>query len=288
MPIWTPRLSVGRVVGRQLMVEDQIMQQNTWLDPQDKYRPVRPESYGPILPKYRVGPTLADAYAYPPTVGGPVYYGGTPFAPAAPGGAAVPRTGGDGSGRDAAAVPVFQPWPQVPNDIWGAPYYGYVRQPIGHVKIWTGRLSYIYKPIYASPPVESPQPASAMAARAPQAVAPNPRLRVRWAWGTRDCCPGAGRIAQCAAAAKAGGSASRPFGFRAGGETRVGSPETAPAADWAGALRGYPESWETKCGARCSPKEERLLSGRFLTKKNLDYPSTAAEMMIELTFEVHS
>ena len=54
------------------------MQQNTWLDPQDKYRPVRPESYGPILPKYRVGPTLADAYAYPPTVGGPVYYGGTP------------------------------------------------------------------------------------------------------------------------------------------------------------------------------------------------------------------
>ena len=163
------------LVGRQLMVEDQIMQQNTWLDPQDKYRPVHPESYGPILPKYRVGPTLADAYAYPPTVGGPVYYGGTPFAPAAPGGAAVPRTGGDGSGRYAAAVPVFQPWPQVPNDIWGAPYYGYVRQPIGHVKIWTGRLSYIYKPIYASPPVESPQPASAMAARAPQAVAPNPR-----------------------------------------------------------------------------------------------------------------
>ena len=69
------------LVGRQLMVEDQIMQQNTWLDPQDKYRPVRPESYGPILPKYRVGPTLADVYAYPPTGGGPVYYGGTPFTP---------------------------------------------------------------------------------------------------------------------------------------------------------------------------------------------------------------
>ena len=31
------------------MIEEQIMQQNTWADPQDKYRPVHPESYGPDL-----------------------------------------------------------------------------------------------------------------------------------------------------------------------------------------------------------------------------------------------
>ena len=29
------------------------------------------------------------------------------------------------------------------------------------MKIWTGRLSYIYKPIYASPPMESPRPGPA-------------------------------------------------------------------------------------------------------------------------------
>ena len=68
------------------------------------------------------------------------------------------------NGYYAAPVPVFQPWPRVPNDIWGTPYYGYVRQPIGHVKIWTSRLGYIYKPIYASPPMESPRPAAAVAA----------------------------------------------------------------------------------------------------------------------------
>ncbi len=65
-----------------------------------------------------------------------------------------------------APVPVFQPWPRVPSDIWGTPYYGYVRQPIGHVKIWTGRLSYIYKPIYASPPMETAQPAPSASPRA--------------------------------------------------------------------------------------------------------------------------
>jgi len=143
------------MIGRQVMIEEQIVQQSTWADPHDKYRPVRPESYGPISPRSYAGPTLADVYAYPPTDGGPVYYGGAPAPIAASGG--IP-----------AGTPVFQPWPRVPNDIWGAPYYGYVRQPIGHVKIWTGRLSYIYKPIYASPPMERPQPTA-------RAVAPGPR-----------------------------------------------------------------------------------------------------------------
>jgi hypothetical protein len=143
------------LIGRQIMIEDQIVQQNTWADPQDKYRPVRPDSYGPVLPRSYVGPTLADVYASPPTDGGPVYYGGTPIS--------IPAFGGVPAGAS-----VFQPWPRVPNDIWAAPYYGYVRQPIGHVKIWTGRLSYIYKPIYASPPVEISRPAA-------RAMAPGPR-----------------------------------------------------------------------------------------------------------------
>jgi hypothetical protein len=149
------------LIGRQIMIEDQIMQQNTWADPQDKYRPVRPESYGPVLPKVHAGPTWADVYAYP-TDGGPVYYGGTPPPAPTPGGS-PPRIVANTNGSYAAPVPVFQPWPRVPNDIWGTPYYGYVRQPIGHVKIWTGRLSYIYKPIYASPPQENPLAAAASA-----------------------------------------------------------------------------------------------------------------------------
>ncbi len=132
-------------IGRQLMLEEQIQALNTWSDPQDKYRPVRPESYGPIRPKVYLGPTLADVYAYPQSA--IVYYNAPASAPSG----AVPR----GQTPFAAPVPVFQAWPRVPGDIWGTPYYGYVRQPIGHVKIWTGRASYIYKPVYASPAMES-------------------------------------------------------------------------------------------------------------------------------------
>ncbi len=84
------------------------MLQNTWADPQDKYRPVRPESYGPILPKVDVGPTLADVYAYP-TDGGPVYYGGTPARTAPLRATSRWRS------------PVFQPWPQVPAIFGGRP-----------------------------------------------------------------------------------------------------------------------------------------------------------------------
>jgi hypothetical protein len=142
------------LIGRQIMVEEQIMRDNTWADPQDRYRPVHPESHGPVVPKAYGGPTLGDVYAYPPTDGGPVYYAGTP------GVAANYRTG-----PSAAPVPAFQPWPRVPNDIWGTPYYGYVRQPIGHVKIWTGPLSYIYKPIYASPATAAPVTTRVPAAR---------------------------------------------------------------------------------------------------------------------------
>ena len=131
-------------IGRQLMLEEQIQADNTWSDPQDKYRPVRPESYGPVRPAVYVGPTLADVFAYPQS--GITYYN----APAAPQAAVA-----GGGGPYTAPLPVFQPWPRVPGDIWGTPYYGYVRQPIGHVKIWTGRASYIYKPVYASPAMES-------------------------------------------------------------------------------------------------------------------------------------
>jgi hypothetical protein len=163
---WDAEAQRRALTGRQLLIEGQIMRQNTWANPQDKYRPVHPESYGPILPRAYAGPTLADVYAYPQA--GPVYYGGT----AAP----VPSSDGvrtpiAANHRNAysAPVPVFEPWPDVPNDIWAAPYYGYVRQPIGHMKIWTSRLGYIYKPIYASPPLVTARAAS------PRAAAPPPR-----------------------------------------------------------------------------------------------------------------
>ncbi len=122
---WDAEAERRAKIGRQLMLEEQIQIENTWSDPEDKYRPVRPESYGPIRPKVYVGPTLADVYANPSS--GITYYN---------------------------TQPAFQSWPRVPGDIWGTPYYGFVRQPIGHVKIWTGRLSYIYKPVYASPAME--------------------------------------------------------------------------------------------------------------------------------------
>jgi hypothetical protein len=144
---WEAEAERRAKIGRQLMLEEQIQAENTWSDPQDKYRPVHPESYGPIRPKVYAGPTLADVYAYPSS--GIVYYNAPPAA------APTATQGGNGS---AAPVPVFEPWPRVPGDIWGTPYYGFVRQPIGHVKIWTGRLSYIYKPIYASPAMEPTAP----------------------------------------------------------------------------------------------------------------------------------
>jgi hypothetical protein len=147
---WDAEAERRAKIGRQLMLEEQIQVENTWSDPQDKYRPVRFESYGPVRPSVYLGPTLADVYAYPQA--GIVYYNARPAAPQT----AVP--GGDGS--RAAPVPVFQSWPRVPGDIWGTPYYGFVRQPIGHVKIWTGRLSYIYKPVYASPAMDTPAPAA--------------------------------------------------------------------------------------------------------------------------------
>ncbi len=174
---WDAEAQRRALIGRQLMIEEQVMLQNTWADPQDRYRPVRPESYGPILPKAYVGPTLADVYAYPPGAGGPVYYGGTARPVPAPGGDRASIAPHDRNGRSAAPVPVFEPWPQVPGDIWGTPYYGYVRQPIGHVKIWTGRLSYIYKPIYASPPMESAQPAPAASPRAAAPLSRRPLAR---------------------------------------------------------------------------------------------------------------
>ncbi len=57
--------------------------------------------------------------------------------------------------------PVFTPWPRLPGDIYGYPYYPLVRQPIGHDKIWTSPNSYVYRPRYAPaipPPAARPAP----------------------------------------------------------------------------------------------------------------------------------
>ncbi len=148
-------------IGRQIMLEEQVMVNNTWANPAVRYRPVHPESYGPVRPQFYTDATLADVYGGAPPPGRrrvvEGYRGVTAAVGTIYGGSA------------------FTPWPLVPGDIYGTPYYGYVRQPIGHIKIWTGPQSYIYKPIYASPPMA--QPVSAQPR--PDLVQPaNPRAAI--------------------------------------------------------------------------------------------------------------
>jgi hypothetical protein len=100
-------------IQRQLRIQDEIRWYNTW------------------APGYESWPTLPEIYAYGarrafrPTYryGNAGYYG-----------------------------PLFEPWPRVPGDIYGYPYYGSVRQPTGHEKIWTSPNGYIYRPTYDPPP----------------------------------------------------------------------------------------------------------------------------------------
>ena len=54
--------------------------------------------------------------------------------------------------------PVFQPWPRVPGDIYGYPYYGAARQPAGHEKTYTSPNGYVYRPLYENPPPPQPPP----------------------------------------------------------------------------------------------------------------------------------
>ena len=78
----------------------------------------------------------------------------------------------DWSGR------VFTPWPQVPGDVYGYPYYPRIKQPIGHEKIQTGPNGYIYRPVYEEPPkaqqVPTPAAPSAPAPALPEARPPEP------------------------------------------------------------------------------------------------------------------
>ena len=89
------------MIGRQLMLEDQIQAQNTWSDPRSKYRPVQPESYGPIRPQVYLGPTLADVYAYPQSA--IVYYNATPATPTPVASAAIRSFCGAGARFSAVA-----------------------------------------------------------------------------------------------------------------------------------------------------------------------------------------
>jgi hypothetical protein len=115
-------------IGRQLQLQEQIQRDNTWANSADKYSPIRPESFGPILPRAVAGIGREEIYA-------------------------LPRPDRQAY-QDRPGLPLFEPWPRVPNDIFSAPYYGVVRQPTGYVKIWTGPQSCIYKPTYASPPMD--------------------------------------------------------------------------------------------------------------------------------------
>lgn len=78
------------------------------------------------------------------------------------------------AGQDAYVDAEAQRRARIGRQIMIEGYSGYVRQPIGHVKIWTSRLGYIYKPIYGSPPPEglpvyaaSPRPTAAIPPRPP-------------------------------------------------------------------------------------------------------------------------
>jgi len=68
--------------------------------------------------------------------------------------------------------PTFEPWPFVPGDIYGYPYYGQVPQPLGHKVIRTGPNGYIYRPVYESDLQPKEEPASGE----PLAEGPGPAL----------------------------------------------------------------------------------------------------------------
>lgn len=44
---------------------------------------------------------------------------------------------------------VFEPWPYVPGDIWGYPFYDTIESPVGHRITWRGPNAYTYEPVYA-------------------------------------------------------------------------------------------------------------------------------------------
>lgn len=72
-------------------------------------------------------------------------------------------------------VQVLTPWPRIPGDIYGYPYYPWVQQPTGHDKTWTSPNGYIYRPQYGSPPTQAAKPP--VAPQRPTTAAPSTRLQ---------------------------------------------------------------------------------------------------------------
>jgi hypothetical protein len=70
-------------------------------------------------------------------------------------------------------APVLTPGPRAPGDIFGYPYYGYVRQPTGYEKIWTGPNGTVYRPLY-NPPLYNPPNAPAMPSMPAEPSEPTP------------------------------------------------------------------------------------------------------------------
>ncbi len=81
---------------------------------------------------------------------------------ARPEGPLLPDIYAYGSAAEARAAycrgdaPVFEPWPRVPGDIYGYPYYPYVKQSTGYERIWTSHNGYVYRPIYDDTPAALP------------------------------------------------------------------------------------------------------------------------------------
>ena len=243
------------------------MRQNTWADPQDKYRPVRPESYGPILPKYygvprwptsmpirrpMVAPSITAARPPSPTVGPRVP------APPARAGVALPLRGRYFNlGRVCLAI--FGVLPIMAMCV--SPSVTSRFGPAGW-DTFTSRFT-------PRQPMESPQQGRVMAVRMPPAAPVPPRPSAER--GRKAYESPSGRLIRSALPPppQTGGSACRSGRNQAGARANSGPANAASTPGRARVLtlilRSVGRKWR-------------------LQPKNLDYPSTAAEIMLELNF----
>ncbi len=103
--------------------------------------------------------------ALPPYYDHTIYYRGAPYYRSAPSLEYMYGAGGLGhfdSYRERVwfgTGNIFEPWPLVPGDIWGYPFFNPVPQPIGQRHIQTGPNRWESHPVYA--PGEEPYPSRA-------------------------------------------------------------------------------------------------------------------------------
>jgi hypothetical protein len=149
-------------VGQQLLLNDQL-----------KYWAGLPTSHGESIYYYSYGGPATGAYPYATHIAPPANreftyaYGDPRLWPRPYFG---PRRG---------PLTVFEPWPYVPGDIYGYPYYTFapVRQPIGLWQGQTGANRWESHPIYApaAPPDLPPPPQDGKIEPSQEPIPPPPR-----------------------------------------------------------------------------------------------------------------